>query len=156
MTGILLAIDKTMRMTMTMPKGGSSRYNSRDNNRDSGVVVNSELLYVGLEKGQDRRKTDQDKTRQPLWVMGQSSSLIARNQAPRHTIACYRTLSHEIACYQVLCCPIEAKWTLGHTTGHNGRFMTLFYLRTRDSIVLVIVTMATGNNGQCGQWYVCM
>ena len=95
MTVILLAIDKTMRMTMTMTKGGNSGYNSRNNDRDSVVVVNSELLRVGQERGQDRRRTGQDKTRQPLWVTGQPSG------------------------------PIEAKRTLGRTIGHNGRFMTL-------------------------------
>ena len=47
---------------MTMTKGGNSRYNSRDNDRDSGVVVKSELLHVGQERGKTEEK--QDKTRQ--------------------------------------------------------------------------------------------
>ena len=63
----------------------TSTYNNRGDDRDSGVVVNSELLRVGQERGQDRR-TGQDKIRQPLWVTGQPSGLIARNRAPRHTI----------------------------------------------------------------------
>ena len=112
---------------MTMTKEDNSRYNSRGNDRDSGVVVNSELLRGGQERGQDRRRTGQDKTRQPLWVMGQPNGPIARNRAPRCTIACYRTLSHPIACYRALRRPIKAKQTLGRTIGHNGRFMTLCF-----------------------------
>ena len=47
---------------MTITKEDNSRYNSSGNDRDSGVVVNSELLCVRQERGQDRRRIGQDKT----------------------------------------------------------------------------------------------
>ena len=53
---------------MTMTKADNSRYNSRDNSRDSMVVVNSELLCIGQKKRQEK-KIGQDKTRQLLWVI---------------------------------------------------------------------------------------